>query len=309
MDIAIFPRPELRVALGALRTIHPEPDRSLDRFIDVIGRLHGVDVDWPVPAASPEETAAAIQDPHRRKRLLQLAVITSMVDGRIEDSETDAVDRLARALEIDDRSTRSIRHLAARHNLIARIGVTRRIFGKFGGEAWREEGLAGVRKLVAAMMGRGVDPAVAARYQELRHQPEGSFGRVFWEHITERKFAFPGEKGGIPERAVFHDLGHVLAGYDTDPAGEIQQAAFQSGFVRRDGFAFLFFGIVQFHLGVKMTPIADGEVGHFDVDKVMTALARGAACKVDLSDRWDYWPLMSRPIDEVRAELGITPLA
>jgi ubiquinone biosynthesis protein Coq4 len=108
---------------------------------------------------------------------------------------------------------------------------------------------------------------------------------------------------------VFHDLGHVLAGYGTDPEGEIQQAAFQSGFVRNDGFAFLFFGIVQFHLGVKLTPIADPEVGFFDVDKVMTALARGAACKIDLSDQWDFWPYMARPLDEVRAALGIPPLA
>jgi hypothetical protein len=78
--------------------------------------------------------------------------------------------------------------------------------------------------------------------------------------------------------------------------------------MRNDGFAFLFFGIVQFHLGVKVTPIADPEVGLFDVDKVMTALARGAACKVDLSDRWDFWPLLPRPLDEVRDQLGIPPL-
>jgi hypothetical protein len=45
-------------------------------------------------------------------------------------------------------------------------------------------------------------------------------------------------------------LGHVLSGYDTDPDGEIQQAAFQAGFVRKDGFMFLFFGIAQFHLGL-----------------------------------------------------------
>ena len=111
----------------------------------------------------------------------------------------------------------------------------------------------------------------------------------------------------MPERMVFHDIGHVLSGYDTDPHGEIQQAAFQSGFMRQDGFAFLFFGIMQFHLGLRVTPVARPEVGHFDVDKVMTALARGAACGVDISE-WDFWPHLARPLSEVRAALGVPPV-
>jgi ubiquinone biosynthesis protein Coq4 len=176
-------------------------------------------------------------------------------------------------------------------------------------ELARDEGLAGVRKMFGPLFGLGANAAVAAKYQALERLPAGTFGRAFREHIAGNGFAFPGEKGGFPERGLFHDLGHVLSGYGTDPGGEIQQAAFQSGFMRNDGFAFLFFGIVQFHLGVKVTPIADPEVGLFDVDKVMTALARGAACKVDLSDRWDFWPLLPRPLEEVRAELGIPPLA
>lgn len=86
-------------------------------------------------------------------------------------------------------------------------------------------------------------------------------------------------------------LGHVLAGYGTDPQGEIQQAAFQAGFVRDNGFMFLLFGILQFHVGMRITPIAKSYEGLFDVPRVLEALRRGAACKV-----------------EVRAELGVPPL-
>jgi ubiquinone biosynthesis protein Coq4 len=107
---------------------------------------------------------------------------------------------------------------------------------------------------------------------------------------------------------VFHDFGHVLAGYDTRPESEIQQGAFQGGFVREDGFAFFMFAIIQFHLGVKVTPVSDGYTGLFDVPKVLKAAERGAACKVDLSDHWDPFAVADAPVEQLRAEWGIPAL-
>jgi ubiquinone biosynthesis protein Coq4 len=107
---------------------------------------------------------------------------------------------------------------------------------------------------------------------------------------------------------VFHDFGHVLAGYDTRPESEIQQAAFQGGFVREDGFAFLMFGIIQFHLGLRVTPVSPGYTGLFDVAKVLRAAERGAACTVDLSDHWDPFAVADAPVEQLRAEYGIPPL-
>ena len=60
-------------------------------------------------------------------------------------------------------------------------------------------------------------------------------------------------------------------------------------------------------LAMVMTTI-DGSVGRAPVRrKAALALARGAACAVDLSDHWDFWPHLARPLDEVRAELTIPP--
>lgn len=125
--------------------------------------------------------------------------------------------------------------------------------------------------------------------------------------FRENDFKFPGELGGMP--LPFHDIGHVLAGYGTDPQSELQQAAFQAGFARRDGFTFLLFGIMQFHLGLKVTPVADGHHGLFDVPRVIEALGRGAACKVDFTQGYDLFADQDRPVEEVRRHLGITPLA
>ena len=101
----------------------------------------------------------------------------------------------------------------------------------------------------------------------------------------------------------------MLAGYSTDPQGEIQQAAFQAGFARNDGFSFLLFGILQFHVGLRITPIAQGYRGFFDVPLVLRALERGASCKVDLTEGFDIFEREHRSLDDVRAELGIPALS
>jgi hypothetical protein len=309
MDIVVFDQHELSIALGALRAIDPRPSRQQDRFLEVIARLHGTSVDVrALPSPRPEETAVIVTDPHRRERLIQLAVVCTTIRGDVPAAAANRVTELARALDIDERAVRTIGELAAHHETLARIDMTRRVAGRFFAEAWKEERWSGIQKILGALRGTWEDAALAWRFKRLGLLSPGSFGRVYWEHCTERHFPFPGEAGGIPERAVFHDLGHILSGYDTDPDGEIQQAAFQSGFVRRDGFSFLIFGILQFHLGVKITPVAEPEIGYLDVEKVMIALARGASCKVDLSDHWDFWPYMPRPLDEVRDELGVPPL-
>lgn len=255
----------------------------------------------------PSEVAGAISRPHQRKRVVQLAVIAAMVEGDVTTAEAAAVKALARALEVDEASLRVLEDIVAKHHLLTRFDVMCRIMGKVGSEAYEQEGFAGIRKMLAPFTG-GEDPEAAWKYKSLGLLPAGTLGRAFWEHSTRNRFGFPGEKAGIPERMVYHDFGHVLAGYDTTPEGEIQQGAFQAGFTRQDGFVFLMFAIIQFHLGVKVTPVAEGQKGLFDVAKVLRAAERGAACKVDLSDRWDPFAVASLPLEQVRAEYGIPPL-
>ncbi len=311
MDLVVFDERETSCALRALRDVVTSNGRVTPaeaRFIEVIAELHGtrVDVGSLRPIAA-EEVARVITEPQRRKRVVQLAVIAAMVEGDVTSAEAAAVRTLARALEVDDSSLKVLEDIAGEHRLLTRFDVMRRIMGSVGSRAYEEEGFAGVRKMLAPFTG-GEDPEVAWKYKSLGLLSEGTLGRAFWEHSTRNRFGFPGEKGGIPERMVYHDFGHVLAGYDTTPEGEIQQGAFQAGFVRQDGFAFLMFAVIQFHLGVKVTPVADARTGLFDVAKVLRAAQRGAACRVDLSDRWDPFPVADLPLERVRADYGIPPL-
>lgn len=311
MDLAVLNAQELPVALRALHGVLAS-NRAVTpaerRFLEVIAEIHGSTVQ--ADALAPVDTAdvaRAIIAPHQRKRVVQLALIAAMVEGDVTPAEAAAVKKLAHALGVDEAGLKVLRDLAGNHRLLTRFDMTRRIMGKFGGKAFEEEGFAGIRKMLAPFTG-GEDPDVAWKYKSLGLLPEGTLGRVYWEHCTARKFGFPGEKGGIPERMVFHDFGHVLSGYDTDPEGEIQQGAFQAGFVRQDGFAFLMFAIIQFHLGIKVTPVAAGETGLFDVAKVLRAAERGSACKVDLSDHWDPFTVVNLSLSDLRRQYGIPPL-
>lgn len=100
-----------------------------------------------------------------------------------------------------------------------------------------------------------------------------------------------------------------MSGYGTDPHGEIRQAAFQAGFARRDGFTFLLFGILQFHLGLRITPVAKGYEGLLDVPAMLTALRRGAACKIDFTSGYDFFADKDRPLAELRRAYGVAALA
>jgi hypothetical protein len=308
MDLVILNEQETPFALCALRDVvasNGTVTPAERRFIEVIGELHGTTVDVSaLPFASPGEVGEVITDPHRRKRVVQLATIAAMVEGEVSAAGAAAVRTLATALKVEERSLKVLDAIAADHRLLTRFDMMRRMMGPVGGRAYQEEGFTGLRKMLAPMTGAD-DPEVAWKYKKLGLLPEGTLGREFWEHCTKNGFAFPGEKGGIPERLVFHDFGHVLAGYDTRPESEIQQGAFQGGFIRQDGFAFLMFVIIQFHLGQKITPVTDGRTGLFDVPKVLWAAQRGAACKVDLSNQWDAFAVADVPVERLRAEYGI----
>jgi hypothetical protein len=118
------------------------------RFIEVIAELHGtrVDVD-ALTSVAPEDVAQVVTAPHQRKRVVQLAMIAAMVEGDVTAAETTAVRALASALGVDERGLKALQEVAGRHRFLTRFDMTRRILGKFGAEAYEEEGLAGVRKI------------------------------------------------------------------------------------------------------------------------------------------------------------------
>jgi hypothetical protein len=310
MDIDVFSSSELPTVFGVLRSAlnaaGPLDARERD-FIETFARIVGA----AAPAQDPAPLAAEdvwLEGEHPRKRLLQLSALAVLLNRPLRPASVQFLRDLGRQLEVHDGVLDVVAALSRGQRRKVRLLAARRAFGGILGEAYRAEGVLGIARFMAALLfKRAVNRDRYWDYKRLGLLPDGTLGREYWRHMTSLGFGHPGEPGGIAHSGAFHDVGHVLTGYDTTPAGEILQGSFQGGSRRDDGFLFIQFVILQFHHGVTITPVAPGEFDLFEPRKVLWAIHRGASCKVDITHQWDFWPWMKLTVEEARARFGLLP--
>jgi len=272
----------------------------------VIGTTYDIEELAPI---TPLELAQAFPDPQLRKQLVQGLIVVSLIDGKPDEAEVNLVEQFAQELEVSDLEIKNLRHVLNREIVQLRLDLVRRFWLRPKiNELWNKEGIKGLYKFVRGMMGKYENKELAARYQALEHYPTGSLGRSYWEYCRTNGFPLPGEKGGSPEQILFHDCAHVLSGYGTAPEEEVQVACFSAGFQRREPWLFVFFVLLQFHVGIRMTPITTARTGMFNPLKAMIAIRRGAAMNIDLNNGWDYWPVMGEQVEELRRRYNILPI-
>ncbi len=273
--------------------------------------LHIEGVPEEIDPITPDEVASALTEERERTFLLEAMLLMALMDQDVDAEELAVIDRFARVLQIDEPRLRNLHQFVEGHHLRLKADLARRSYfaQNVAKEAWEQEGLKGIWKAFAPRLGLGNDPELAWKCRQLGLLPEGTLGRSYWAHCTERRFSLPGESHGFAWQLV-HDIGHVLGNHDTDPYGEIEQAAFEAGYMKRDPFFLLFSLTMIFHLGYPV--LGDNYIGvskgQFDPEAVVDAFQRGLAATTDIT-QWDPWPHMARPIDEVRRELNITPRA
>ncbi len=307
------PPPEIvPFGLRAMKMIATADGTFGDAERNLIGTaqsVYGTDVDVDaLGPIEPAELAAKLTHPSHRRQIVRGMVVLSLIDGEASPAEAAVVERFAAALQVENNDLAVLRKLADKHLVRARFDIARRFFAREKAiEYAKEKGIGWLVRSLAAMAGLREDPDIAARYRALKDAPSGSLGRAYVDFITRNDFSFPGEKGSPPEVIALHDLTHVLSGYGTDPEGELQVLAFHAGCRReeKDPFAFLMFGIAEFHLGLAMSPVASGSRGKLDPVLMFRALERGVACRIDPTDGWDPWPVMHEPLDALREQYGI----
>jgi len=275
-----------------------------------------LDVDT-VPELDAATLAAHVRDPEVAHQLVRGMIVMSLAVGPATEEQMALIAGFAGALGVDDPAVRTIAHLAREEMVRFILDLHRRsnLRDYIDNQYRTQGGIFGVIKGLLEFKGVVHDAALEARFEALGQLPPDTLGHGFFRHYRDHGFAFPGAPGGFPLGALFHDVGHVLAGYDTSPEGELQIACFQAGYRRTDNAFFTILFAVLIHTsGINVGPLPmpqhPGRIGEGDLaERMLHALQRGAQLQVDLGDGWDFWPHMARPLADVRRELGVVPLA
>ncbi len=270
-----------------------------------------VDVQSLAPATL-SDVAGAFQGAEEREHVIQMLVFTAMVDGDASEEELRVIRDFARELEISDDFIASVRRLAASHLNVLRLDMVRRLPPRAEGEpdAREGEGWRGLWKVFGAASRAGEGRALAQRHRDLVLLPEGTLGRAYWHHMSERGFLFPGERGAITPDRGLHDFMHALSEYDTTPAGETELAAFMAGLKKmEDPFALLFGTLCMAYLGEKLaagpSAPAAAQRSPLDPKRVGAAFRRGLFATIDLTTEWNYWDDIGAPLNEVQRRYNI----
>ena len=165
-------------------------------------------------------------------------------------------------------------------------------------------------------LGVGSDEDIAEPWRALGQLDEGTWGRAVYDFYKVRGFPFPGEPHGIYEIGARHDWVHVLADYDSTPAGEICVFAFIATSMNDPrGLTMVAFTLALFQNATinrvfgKPVAIARADTLADDgvVPEVVEALLRGDACTVDVMDGIDPFDLAEEPLDAIREQFAIPP--
>jgi hypothetical protein len=147
---------------------------------------------------------------------------------------------------------------------------------------------------------------VHAVWDRTERLPDGTVGAELIRYYHENGWKYPGTDHHQPLAFAEHDFHHVLGGYATTAAGELQVGAFTAGVAERPMDCALFF-LMWEQLGIG-SPAIPGAVGAFDAEPFFAALERGTKTSGGfVGDGWDPWSIADRNLEEVREQYRIGP--
>ena len=272
------------------------------------------DIDTLAPV-TPAELAADFPGPALRHQFVDGMLVVALADGVPARTTVARIEEFAEALGVAATELGDLHRLAEHHMLLFKLDFLRRSqIGDIMKNQLEQKGPLGLAKAVLGLRGVMEDTALAARYRAWERLPEETLGNAVWRFYQKNGFSMPGEKGGFPEAGLYHDLSHVLGGYDTDPEGEVEVASFSAGYKRTRPFYMVMFAVMVFSTGVNVRPTAGnvttGVLGKPGMaERMFAAIERGSQVNTDLSDKWDYWPYVELPLEEARRRLNVVAKA
>jgi hypothetical protein len=234
----------------------------------------------------------------------------------LPESLDASVREYATALGIDEPLVRAA-HALAEHHLVAMYSdiqrhswyaheTARRVFGGHVFELLRSK---------VAALGGPADEHLARRWRALEQCPAGSWGRAVFDFYIEHGFTFPGEPASIRVVGAEHDWVHVLAGYETDPEGEIDVFGFIAGSMgNEEGLAMFASTLGLFQNGtihrIAGEKIAIATADTLDLpgapDRLAEAFHRGTETTTDVLDL-DHFAWRDVGLGDARRQLNVAP--
>lgn len=266
-----------------------------------------------LPPVTPTELAAGISGP-LAAQLCQGMMVVGFADGPLSAPAFAKIADFAAALHVDLPALHTLQKMIEHHMLLFKLDFLRHshISAMVRDQFLHQGGLLGVAKGLLGLKGLVEDPELAARFTALGNLPADTLGHHFFAHYRENGFALPGEKHGFPVAGVYHDFAHVLGGYRATPGEEMLVGGLTAGFRKQNPFYVILFVQLTFGAGMNMTPVPQPVTRSILAEpglapRFFRSIERGGAMNTDLSDNWDFWPLVALPIDEVRQRLGLQP--
>jgi hypothetical protein len=312
MELITPPREIAHAGLRALKTVVLADGElhDLERgFIEAV-QSHVLHTDFDVDALAPidgKELASIVPPGEYRDRILRSAVMAALIDTEASSAELTIIRDYAKAFDIDDKPVDELQRVVEGRLALFRFDIARRSFvGKRFEQHLAKKGLRCLAQVIAAFAGFE-NREIAARYRKTKQCAPGSLGRGYYEYMDQNGFGMPGEKGAAPEPVVFHDCMHVLGDYDTTPEEEVEVVSFQAGFQNYDPFFTVLGVVAQFHLGIRLSPVASIDKLRVDPEKMVRAYVRGTKVNRDLSVDWFAQDYFDVPIAELRERYNVVP--
>ena len=249
-----------------------------------------------------------------RQSVVRILALLPVIDKRILPAKVAVVEEAARRLAVEDRGLEILRlAVKGKFRSIGFSAMMRSVAHYWSptGKMRLRDWLDMLRNFLPPVPGLYMigDQALLARFRALGQLPNDTLGYALYRFYTDRGFALPGEPKSFPEGWAKHEAYHVLSEYEVNDQGEMLLAAFSGGNSRLLCMDLLMVTLLQFQAGKRVVP------GPIPVDELrpaafFRALARGASMNVDLlGGQWTLWPVVERPIAELRTAYNVSPLS
>ncbi len=255
---------------------------------------------------SPDDAAKALLRPDTRLRFCEILMALELCRHPQSENQVEKVEEYVAALGISD-----IEIKTTREALEQGADEASKDLERFYGGILPEISEVSLRDNYLRLT--EPDHGLAERLRSLHDLPVGSLGHAYLEFYRRNDITLPGDDIHLPAHYVNHDMNHVITGYEPTAPGEIARSAFlwAADDSRRNWLEFLITMSIH-ETGVLNHGAIRAKVATLDRQGVPElfgeGLERGSQCTVDLS-QIDHLALVEMPLDQVRAQFNVVPLA